>query len=106
MIDNPLFANAIKKATQMIDAGMCVKSINFFMKKDPGESGLSSAAVRSNVDDPKFWEDNCHPLELYNGVYNGYRFLYVESQFYVETDEVTPGDINASLMHPSIGERC
>ena len=92
LIDNPMFANTIRRVTEIAESGVHVTSLNFYMKENPMK------VTRANdPDDIDYWETYCEPLEGYKGEYKGYKFLYLESEATVGTDEVVPGNVDNSF---------
>ncbi len=81
---NPLFSETLLRTQEMIDDGVDVKYINFFVNQE-------NAINRGNMDDPKYWESQCE----YLGSYNGYKFLFLESSVGIETNFVENGVSNS-----------
>ena len=95
LLSNPLLQNTLRRVKEMTASGVHLEYLNIYVKKDP--SAETAALASSDPSDPAFWEDMCYPLETYNGLYQGYKFLYLESEVGVSTKWVTPGNVDASF---------
>jgi hypothetical protein len=95
LFNNPVFFSTFSRASQLIESDVRVKNINFYINgiPEPEISGVRSGGI----DDPSYWEGICNPLESYGGLYNGHKFLYLESSISIETPEVVPGNITSSF---------
>lgn len=86
IIKDPLFFDTLLHYQKMIDEGLKIKYINFFMKQP-------YQAKNGDPGDIDFWESNCP----YLGSYDGYKFLYLESSMGVETKEIDVGENNRTV---------
>lgn len=86
IIKDPLFFDTLLHYQKMIDEGLKIKYINFFMKQP-------YQAKNGDPGDIDFWESNCP----YLGSYDGYKFLYLESSMGVETNEIDVGENNRTV---------
>jgi hypothetical protein len=94
MRSNPLFVNTFERIESTLDDGVIVNYVNFFLP-DAFENiadNIPRTSAANNVNDPAYWESYCNLL----GTYNGYKFLYLESAFNVESAWVTPGNLSGS----------
>lgn len=85
------FERTFQEARRLVENGVMVESINFFLKDNmfKGSSNYSS----SDINNPAYWESNYN----YLGTYNGYKFLYIEGSIAISTTPATPGNVNASF---------
>ena len=92
LLDNPVFYNTFKRCIELIEQGTTVHYINLFVP-----DSFNIFPSRGNEDDPLFWENMFPPLCPNGGsnVYNGYKFLYMESSVNVETNPAIPNNISS-----------
>ncbi len=89
----PIFKLFFKRFEKEIESGVKLKYINIYAPSSVLNLVMDSTqSTRANADDVSYWESNCS----YLGTYNGYKFLYLESSYAVETSEVIPGNISGS----------
>lgn len=98
VLESPMYAATFSRIMDIIDSGVTVKYINLFSTYS---QDLSVARATGDPSDITYWEQHCSPL----GTYNGYKFLYLESSAGVESSEVTPGNISASLKWNEIAKK-
>lgn len=98
VLDSPMYAATFSRINDIIDSGVTVKYINLF---SPCSQNLAVGRAAGDPSDITYWEQNCP----YLGTYNGYKFLYLESSAGVESSEVTPGNISASLKWNEIAKK-
>jgi len=91
MLNRPEFASTINRIGELVDQGVSVNYVNFFLSQN-GASG-----TRGDPSDPAYWEGSCPKLCPAGGsnVYNGYKFLYIESAVNVETTPKVAGNIGS-----------
>lgn len=93
IVENPLFANTLRRIEEIASSNLSINSVNFRMKKNP----LSADASSADPDDPDFWEDHYDRMESHAGIYRGYKFLYSETEISVETSYVEPDNLTSSF---------
>lgn len=96
ILSSPIYADTLEQAKTLIDQGVTVKYLNFFISESMLQGNL-----RYNANDPSYWENNCPSF----GTYNGYKLLYTESSIGVETSEVTLGNAAGSLQWTAIAKK-
>ncbi len=89
LINRPAFANTFNRAAELVEQGITVNHINFFVPQS------FSTTSSFDASDPAAWEAECPALCPAGGsnVYNGYKFLYLESSLSVETTPAEPGNV-------------
>ena len=90
---NPLFCNTLLRVQTMIEEGIEVNYINYFMSQ-PYKTHSGSP------DDIEYWESTCE----YLGSYDGYKFLFLESSIGVESSYVEPDNISPYINWTELAE--
>lgn len=98
VLENPIYALAFKQIQDAIAGGTTVKYINFFSKT---ADVVGTGRAAGDPSDASYWEENCRSL----GTYNGYKFLYAETSYGVESSEVVPGNISGSWKWDEIAKK-
>lgn len=98
LINNKVFAKTFKDVEELVEAGVIVNNVNFYVDKNifaenSNNESLLGKVTSGDPNDPTYWETFCS----YLGSYQGYKFLYLESSIGVETSYVTPKNISTSF---------
>lgn len=90
LINNPLTAPVLKRACEIANSGVKLNYINLFVLSEKDGTMLN---MRGDPDSEAYWESTCN----YLCSYNGYKYLYNESAYSIQTNYVKPGNVNSSF---------
>lgn len=99
VLESPVYASAFATFKDMVDEGVTVKYINLYTCASDGEEIATMSS--SDLDDEAYWERNFTNL----GTCDGYKFLYSEVSGSIETSEVEPENLTASLKWDVIAKK-
>ena len=91
LFSNYIYKPALQRAREISDSGVTLDYIIIFTNAKSIDGVISNN--RGNLDSEEYWESNCEMLPTYNG----YKYLYSEVCYAVNTNYVTPGSVNSSF---------
>ncbi len=91
LLENPIYHMVFKQWDEVIEENkdLNITHINIFIPENKSSVTKSS----NDPNDPSYWEKNAE----YLGSYEGYKFLYIESEARVESSWVEAGNVTSGL---------